>query len=578
MKALQRLRTPAMLRISTLLVTLTLLAACGTFDIHVEMPGRDGGADGVTVEAVTTEHTPSPPPARTPTPTPVDYDPWTAEAAFTPVPASEYPVPAGLRVAFVRDDRLWLWTAEAKEGLALTSTSRTNGQVKVSGDGAVVAFQRGNDLWAVNNDGSEERKLLSLEGLAAIEPADPGLGVNRLEWVPGTHTLAFNTRLSLAFGLVLNDDLIDVDTLERITLLPAGEGGEFFFSPDGSRIAIVTPGEISLVDADGGQRERVLTYTPVNTGSEYRFYARPFWSPDGNALRVAIPPADPFAQSAQRTSIWHIPTNGSPARLVTSIEAAPLLSSDSIAFSSDLEYVAYARIRQPEGASLAEAEPRLEVQRLADGDRQGYPHTGDFVRWAPDSLRFAFIAGRYEPRLYIGQWSGPTVPGAVNAGTDVFDVRWVDTEHYLFVARSKAQRGPAQDGWDLVLADIHGSSTILASMGTWPHYDFAIARPAAQPEPIATPTRPAEAALGQSPTPHPSWEAARGQPRPVSPGEEALEGQAPCQLSPLQVPIDIPWRPTADMLCLQRRDPESGRWDTLSLGGRRRRDGTSRDL
>jgi Tol biopolymer transport system component len=508
MNTLKGHHAPAMLHITALLLALTLVGACGTLEIRMEMPSEAPAETPMpgtgTIEVdVTAERTPPQPLARTPTPTPQGYDPWTAEPAFTPMPASDYLAPAGLRVAFVRDDQVWLWAAETKEALALASTSRTNGQVKVSGDGSVVAFLRGNDLWAVNSDGSEERELLSMEDLAAIEPADPGVSINRLEWVPGTHTLAFNTRLNLAYGLVLNDDLhlIDADSLERTTLLPAGEGGEFYFSPDGSRIAVVTPGEISVVDASaqGRPRERVLTYTPVNTGSEYRFYAHPFWSPDGSTLRVAIPPVNPLAQPVQHTSIWHLPTDGSPARMLTGIDAAPLLSSGSIAFSADLEYVAYAQIRQAEGVPPSQAEPWLEVQRLANGDRQAYPYSGDIVRWAPDSQFFAFIAGRHEPRLYIGQWSGVTVPGAVDAGTDVFDVRWVDAEHYLFVARSKAERGPAQDGWDLVLADLHGSSTILASMDSYPQYDFAIdpsAVPLAEPTRAVTPT---PAAMGLTP-------------------------------------------------------------------------------
>jgi hypothetical protein len=33
---------------------------------------------------------------------------------------------------------------------------------------------------------------------------------------------------------------------------------------------------------------------------------------------------------------------------------------------------------------------------------------------------------------------------------------------------------------------------------------------------------------------------------------------SPCDLSPLQVPLAIPWTPTLDMLCLERLDPESG--------------------
>lgn len=504
-------RTITMLRILFVLLIPTLLAACGTFEIRVEMPGEARSADMDSVEIVATaEGIPSQSLARTPTPTPVDYDPPTARPAFPPVPVGDYPAPAGLRVAFVTDDQLWLWSAGTKEALALADTSRANGQVKVSGDGAIVAFLRGNELWAVNSDGSDERRILGMEDMGAIEPADPGVSVNRLEWVPGTHILAFNTRLNLALGLALNDDLhlLDADSGEWSTLLPPGEGGEFYYSPDGSQIAVVTPGEISLVDVDGGQREQVLTYTPVNTGSEYRFYARPFWSPDGSTLRVAIPPADPFARPAERTTVWHIDTDGTPAKMLVSIDAAPLAGTDVIAFSPDLEYLAYAQIRQPEGATPEQAEPWLEVQRLANGDRQAYPYTSNLVRWAPDSQLFAFIAGRHEPRLYIGQWSGATVPGAVDAGTDVSYVRWVDAEHYLFIARSKAERGPAQDGWDLVLADIHGSSTILASMASYAYYDFAVdpsAAALAEPARADTPTpaamRPTPERTPPTPTP-----------------------------------------------------------------------------
>ncbi len=499
------------LRITALMAALTLLAACGTFELRVEMPDQVSGASVVTGEGeLAAKSKPPQPPATTRTPTPTGLDPWPARPAFTPVPTEEYPVPAGLWVAFVREDQLWLWSTETREAVALASTGRTNGEVEVSDDGRVIAYLKGNDLWAVNSDGSQERELLSIEDLDTIVQTEPGSSVNRLEWIPGTHTLAFNTRLQVAHGLVLNDDLhlLNADNLERSTLLPAGDGGEFYYSPDGSQLAVVTPGEISLVDAQGEQRQRVLTYTPVNTASEYRFYARPYWSNDGSALRVAIPPAEPFAQPIAPTTIWHIPTDGEPARMQTSIDAAPLLSSDSPAFSPDLEFVVYAQLRLPEGATLDQAEPWLEVQRLANGDLQAYPYAQDLVRWAPDSRRFAFLAGRHDPQLYIGQWSGTTIPGSTGPDMPVFDVRWVDAEHYLFVTKSSAERGPAQGGWDLVLGDIHGSSTILASMESYPHYDFAfdpsaaqLAGPARDHTPTPVPTSPTPERTPPTPTP-----------------------------------------------------------------------------
>lgn len=38
----------------------------------------------------------------------------------------------------------------------------------------------------------------------------------------------------------------------------------------------------------------------------------------------------------------------------------------------------------------------------------------------------------------------------------------------------------------------------------------------------------------------------------------ASTAPSPCELSPLQVPLTIPWTPTLEMLCLERHDPESG--------------------
>lgn len=466
------------LRTALLLLVLVCLAACGTFEINIEVPelDREGPAN---LESVAI-------PERTP-PQPPDHDTWTAGPAFTPVPISEYPVPSGLMVAFVKNDQLWLSSVGSKETRALASTSRTNGQVRISDDGTIIAFLKGNDLWAVDSDGSDERQLLGAADLAPMEPEGPGLGINRLEWVPGTHTLAFNTRLNLAFGLALSDDLhlVDADTLEHRTLLPPGEGGEFYYSPDGRQVAIVTPGEISLIDANGsGRHSQALTYTPVNTGSEYQFYAQPVWAPDGSALRVLIPSVSALTQPFEQTTIWHIPADGSPAWMLTSIDAAPLASADSLAFSPDLEFVAYPQLRQPAGVEVELAERWLEVLRVANGDRQAYPYASTLFRWAPDSRRFAFLIDRYEPQLYIGQWSGETIRGSVDPGTSVYDVRWVDADHYLYITRRTAEDGLVT--WDLVLADLHGSSTILASMDSYPHYDYAIVSPPVEPEPDTT--------------------------------------------------------------------------------------------
>jgi hypothetical protein len=498
-------RMVSTLRVSLLLFALFSLTGCGMFEIRVEVPG-EGKADFLTESALAPELASPHLGEMTPTPTSEDQAPPIPGSAFSPAPVGEYPIPNGLRVAYGKDDQVWLWTAETG-AVALASTSRTNGGVMISNDGAVVAFLRGNEWWAVDRDGINERRLLGEGAFAALEPTDPGVTLHRLEWIPGTHTLAFNTRLRTQIGMALNHDLhlVDADTLEQTHLLPPGEGGEFYYAPDGSQIAIVTPGEISLVDADGGnRRDGVLTYTPVNTGSEYRFYARPAWKGDGSALKVAIPPTEPRALPIQPTTIWHIPIDGRPASLVTTVEAAPLLDPDGIAFSSDLGYVAYAQLRQPEGAAPEEADIWLEVRRLANDGRQAYPDVSAFYGWAPASQRFAFQSGREVSQLWIGQWSGRMVPGATEAGVPVYGVRWVDDEHYLFLARHNAQLGAERDQWDLVLADTDGSRTILASMDGYPHFDVTLVPSIAQ-------EAPSDAPHAVKPTP------ASSSPRPIAP-------------------------------------------------------------
>jgi hypothetical protein len=111
---------------------------------------------------------------------------------------------------------------------------------------------------------------------------------------------------------------------------------------------------------------------------------------------------------------------------------------------------------------------------LTDGAWQAYPDASAPYGWGPHSRRFAFAAGRERPQLQIGQWSGPTIPGSIDAGISVHNVRWVDSDHYLFIARRNGQTGAGEDSWDLILGDIRGASTILASAPDDFSYDFAL--------------------------------------------------------------------------------------------------------
>ncbi len=91
-----------------------------------------------------------------------------ATATYTPEPTlSPTPTPPALRVTYVKDGSVWLWT----EGIGpqqLTKSDEDTNPV-ISSDGLEIAFERAGDLWVVNSDGTSERQVASAGG---IRPRD----------------------------------------------------------------------------------------------------------------------------------------------------------------------------------------------------------------------------------------------------------------------------------------------------------------------------------------------------------------------------------------------------------------------
>ena len=313
------------------------VVGCGTLEVGVvSAPGAAATTRAVETRAVT-PGMPDPTEAVTPA------EPTKSAPANTPVPQ-----PRALHVAYAKETNVWLWV-EGEDAMQLTRRGGVE-QIKLSDDGAVVAFTRGGELWMVRADGTDERPLVSIDDLEAIQLAmsvKNEVLLHSFAWVPATHTLAFNTRVDVEIGLVPNDDLrvVDADTGEQELLLVPGDGGEFTHSLDGLQIAVVSPGSISLVDADGRNRRDAFTYTPVSTASEFRYYASPTWAADSSFLRVAIPPANPFSDPPQPATVWHIPADGSGPGLLTEIEMA---GPSHAYFSPDLRFIAH-QVGQPSG-------------------------------------------------------------------------------------------------------------------------------------------------------------------------------------------------------------------------------------
>ena len=394
-----------------------------------------------------------------------------------PMPASPTvpPVPAILRVAYVKDHNAWIWT---DGGVALQlSMSADVMDAYISTDGQIVAYTReiepfNHEIWAVNNDGSNSRLLVSsadfmatFSGSAAELPS--GISSYEFGWQPGTHNLFYNTRpLYEGPGSFGYDDLymVNVDSLTKLTLFSAGNGGKFFFSPNGNQLAVVRPTSISLVNSDGSNlRSNVVSYPTVITYSEYLYYPTPKWASDSNSLRVVIPPADPILEPTPPYTLWLIPTDGSPAIATGTIPAIPFDWPDT-AISPDLNRLGYL---QKTGGG---ADPNMRDIKLANADGSGavWYMSGDsaqFIGWLPNSAQFAF-------RVYSGPDVGVHVSSLAEGYTtlsvipsEIRSISWLDNTHYLALWQNAGIT-------ELRYNVLGGGTTLLGSGEIW-GYDFS---------------------------------------------------------------------------------------------------------
>jgi hypothetical protein len=287
-------------------------------------------------------------------------------------------------------------------------------------------------------------------------------------WRPGSHVLYYNTQpLFEGPGTMGYDDLrmVNADTLDKVTIFNPGDGGMFYFSPNGAQLAIVTPTSISLVDTNGSNlRHNELTFASVTTYSEYNYYPHPVWAADSSALRVAIPPADPLLSPLNPTGLWYIPIDGSPAVFSGNILATPFAWPDT-AISPDLSRVGYA---MPVGVPT----DNLRELHLANADTTSDTvyiggESAEFIGWLPNSTQFVFVMrGSGGTRgTYVGSVGGSYTTLSTDPSL-MRDITWVDNTHFLY-------RWNNSGTWELRYNELGGAGSTLLDPGQIGSYNYS---------------------------------------------------------------------------------------------------------
>lgn len=134
--------------------------------------------------------------------------------------------PPGLKVIYLHEGNLWLWT-EAGDNVMLTGTGDIS-TARLSNDGQLLAFMHRGEVWTIRMDGTDARLHITQEI----------------------------------------------------------EGGALWFAPNGSLLAVSTTDHIDVIDLTNATTRTVVIYPPLPTG----YYPEVVWSLDSAGFKTVIPP------------------------------------------------------------------------------------------------------------------------------------------------------------------------------------------------------------------------------------------------------------------------------------------------
>jgi Tol biopolymer transport system component len=445
--------TKTLLKLFIFFSLLLILSACGG---TLESPPRRSASE--------TEAPTSALPSISPTSTKTQIStPYSLQVTNTPEPTLELQnlteskkfLENELQIVYTHEGNLWLWKNDGTQ-IQLTDSHEAFAP-NISPDGNWVAYRKGWDiynaeLWVIGIDGNDNRILVSRDDLATLPRNDESVGmmIGRFDWVPGQLSLAYNTiQLFEGPGIPRNNDLrlVNVETGSQILLFEPGSGGEFTYSPDGKQLAIVTPGSLSIVNADGSNRREILTFPVIYTYSEWQIYPQPVWAPDSGHLRVAIPPQDALNNPNAFTLVWHIPADGSLPHLAGEFVASPAYISIPL-ISPDTNKVIYLNV-------AGETFEQLELSLFDMTNGRGttlYAGNLKLHNWNPDSVRFVFSQD-FGTDFFVGKLDTP--PDHI-ADVPVFqNLEWASIDQFIFTSGDYENR-------ELRLGTLNSPSTIIA--------------------------------------------------------------------------------------------------------------------
>ncbi|HEY6584811.1 MAG TPA: DNRLRE domain-containing protein, partial [Gaiellaceae bacterium] len=263
--------------------------------------------------------------------------------------------PAPSRIVFesTRDgnSEIYRMNADGTNVTRLTNSPAVDTRPTLSPDGTLVAWQSGNQIWVMSNEGTNKQALTSLGSNGA--PA----------WSPDGTKIAFESNRSGNYDIwAMNADGTGQTNLTNV----AGNDVSAAWSPNGSRIAF---------DSDRTGNRDVFTMLAngtdqINlTASSPGLDTDPDYSPDGARI-LFVSDRGPF------TSVWTMDTGGGSTVNVTS---ASIYDADP-SWSPDGSHIVFTRDAGGQTFNLwtarADGTAKLRLTDASGGQRNSFPDWG----------------------------------------------------------------------------------------------------------------------------------------------------------------------------------------------------------
>ncbi|GEM_PF-3236760 len=370
----------------------------------------------------------------------------TSNSAVTPesVPsvtpqATALPEPLGkLKIAYILDGNVWLWS-EATSARQLTTDGDVT-QVKISDDGAVIAYQREQSLWAANTDGALPRLLVDVPAYPNPVLPERGAGLtlflDQFEFQPNTHWVYFATAWGGEKPIIQSRDLhrVNADAPTPQMLLD-GDGGTITFSTDGNLLALASLTSIKVIHADGSGLVTALSYPIISATSAY--IPQVVWLSDETGFYTVIPD-----ENGEMSKYLFVSAQGGFSAQLAEYEGSipPIVSPDGLK-------VAYVK------HTVNAEELHIIEASTADTIIASYEDAPLLVPWgwSPDSKRVVF--SNAHPMLLLTAGIG-IPPSPLTEAISPYSLRWIDAEHFIFFREG-----------NLLIGQMNNPETILIASG-----------------------------------------------------------------------------------------------------------------